>query len=174
MQAVDNQLSCINIYMQDDFESDGIGDSVDDLINQLKSNNKEIKKVGNQDFELKSDEVEQFILNSTGRLIKDSMDMVGTVKEYVECAPDSEGVSSLAELLKATTSSIDTLSKILVQDKREAAAVNLKKIDITAKHQLMEAEANTKRALTRQEVLDELMQNVHEAEIIDDDQDSSV
>lgn len=159
--------------MEDDFESDEIGDSVDDLINQLKTNNRQIKKINDEQFELKPEELEQFILNSTGKLIKDSIDMVNTVKEYVECAPDSEGVTSLAELLRATTSSIDTLGKLLVQDKREAAAVNLKKIDIAAKHQLMEAEANTKRALTRQEVLDELMQNVQEAEIVEDDQDSS-
>jgi hypothetical protein len=154
----------------------GISNEVGDLIDQLKTNTKRVNKIRCSDeFELKPEELEQFILNSTGKLVQDSMDMVSTVKEYVECAPDSDGVTSLAELLRATTSSIDTLSKLLVQDKREKSAVKLKQIDIAAKHQLLEAEHSNKKALTRKEVLDELMHNAQTAEIVDAelDQDSS-
>jgi hypothetical protein len=155
---------------------ENINDHVGDLLDQLKTNNKQVKKLRCSDeFQLKPEELEQFILNSTGKLIQDSMDMVSTVKEYVECAPDSEGVSSLAELLKATTSSIDTLSKLLVQDKREKSSVKLKKIDIAAKHQLIEAEQSSKNTLTRKELLDELINNAEliEAEEFDSDQPNS-
>ena len=150
-------------------------EGMDDLINQLRQNNSEVKKAQKSpEFELKPEQLEQFILNSTGKLVQDSMDMVSTVKQYVECAPDSEGVSSLAELLKATTSSIDTLSKILIQDKRGETSTKLKKIDIAAKAQLMDQEHNNKLALTRKEVLDQLIQN---AEVVDitnaDDQPST-
>lgn len=160
--------------MSDTEEPEDISEDVDDLINQLKENNKAVKTARcSDDFELKSEELEQFILNSTGKLIQDSMDMVGTVKQYVECAPDSEGVSSLAELLKATTSSIDTLSKILVQDKRGETSTKLKQLDIASKHQLQETDHNNKLSLTRQEVLDQLIQNAEvlevETEEIDED-----
>tara|TARA_B100001093_G_C26762377_1_gene986332 strand:- start:924 stop:1412 length:489 start_codon:yes stop_codon:yes gene_type:complete len=150
-------------------------EGMDDLINQLRQNNNEVKKAQKaEEFELKPEQLEQFILNSTGKLVQDSMDMVSTVKQYVECAPDSEGVSSLAELLKATTSSIDTLSKLLIQDKRGDTATKLKKIDIAAKAQLMDQEHNNKLALTRKEVLDQLIQNAEVVEITDpDDQPST-
>ena len=152
--------------MSDTEDPEDITEDVHDLIDQLKENNKTVREVQKQgDFELKPEELEQFILNSTGRLIQDSMDMVNTVKQYVECAPDSEGVSSLAELLKATTSSIDTLSKLLVQDKRSETSTKLKQLDIASKHQLLETDHNNKISLTRQEVLDQLIQNAEILEI---------
>lgn len=148
---------------------------VDDLISQLKDNNKTVRKLKKQqDFELKPEELEQFILNTTGRLVQDSLDMVDTVKQYVECAPDAEGVGSLAELLKATTSSIDTLSKILVQDKRSEAAFGIKKLDIAAKQHLLEVDHNNKLALTRQEVLDNLIKNAEVIDVEQEDQTPSI
>lgn len=168
----DIQLICINNHMSTDEPPEEFDEKLDDLIGQLKSNNADMKKAqNNKQFELKSDELEQFILNSTGKLINDSMDMVDTVKQYVQCAPDSEGVTSLAELLKATTSSIDTLSKLLLQDKKESAATKLKKIDIAAKQQLQHAEHNNKLELTRQEVLDKLLIDAEVVEVIDSDPD---
>lgn len=147
---------------------------MDDLINQLRENRNEVKTARKSDeFKLKPEDLEQFILNSTGKLVQDSMDMVSTVKQYVECAPDSEGVSSLAELLKATTSSIDTLSKLLIQDKRAEASTKLKKIDIAAKAQLMDQEHSNKLALTRKEVLDQLIQNAEIVEVVDSDDQPS-
>ena len=150
-------------------------EGMDDLINQLRVNNNEVRAASkSEEFKLKPEDLEQFILNSTGKLVQDSMDMVSTVKQYVECAPDSEGVSSLAELLKATTSSIDTLSKLLIQDKRAESSVKLKKIDIAAKAQLMDQEHSNKLALTRKEVLDQLIQNAEVVEVVDpDDQPST-
>jgi len=158
----------------DDFlpEGEDISESVDDLINQLKDNHADVKAANkNDDFKLKPDELEDFILNSTGKLIQDSMDMVGTVKQYVQCAPDADGVSSLAELLKATTSSIDTLSKLLIQDKKSDSSTKLKQLDIAAKHQLLEAEHNNQLSLTREEMLDKL---IEDAKIVDVTQDESI
>lgn len=156
------QAYLINTLMED---GEDITENMDDLIGQLKENNKMVREtVKSPEFELKPEELEQFILNRTGQLINDSMDMVNTVKQYVECAPDAEGVGSLAELLKATTSSIDTLSKILVQDKRGVTSTNLKKLDIAAKQHQLNTEHENKITLTRQEVLEQLIQS---AEVID-------
>jgi len=156
------QAKLINILMEDNEDLHG---HVDDLISQLRDNNKIVKQAAeSEQFELRPEDLEQFILNRTGKLINDSMDMVHTVKQYVECAPDAEGVGSLAELLKATTSSIDTLSRILVQDKRGENSTKLKQLDIAAKKHLMDSEHENKITLTRQEVLEQLIQS---AEVID-------
>ena len=157
--------------IDDNFEE--IPDEIDSLIDQLKSNNKQAKQIQKEKFELKSEDLEQFILNSSGQLIQDSMDMVSTVKQYVECAPDSEGVESLAELLKATTSSIDTLSKILVQNKRGNTSTMIKQMDIAAKQQLQQADHDNKIMLSRQEVLDQLIQNADVLEIKDIGEEST-
>lgn len=169
--SLDIQRFKISICMDDDdheeFSPDGeeISESVNDLISQLKENHAEVKSASNNDqFQLKPEELEQFILNSTGKLIQDSMDMVSTVKQYVQCAPDADGVSSLAELLKATTSSIDTLGKILVQDKKSDTSTKLKQLDIASKQQLQEADHSNKLTLTRQEMLDKLIES---ADIVD-------
>lgn len=169
MVEFDIQVLNINICMADE---GNIDEEVNDLISQLKDNRKAVREIRKRDdFELKSEELEQFILNSTGKLIQDSMDMVDTVKQYVECAPDADGVGSLAELLKATTSSIDTLCKILVQDKKGNTAVGIKQLDIASKQQLMQTDHNNKISLTRQEVLDGLIKN---AEIIEDKPDAQL
>ena len=159
--------------MSNDDNFEELPDEIDSLIDQLKNNNKQAKQIQKEKFELKSEDLEQFILNSSGQLIQDSMDMVSTVKQYVECAPDSEGVESLAELLKATTSSIDTLSKILVQNKRGDTSTKIKQMDIAAKQQLQQADHDNKMMLSRQEVLDQLIQNADVLEIKDVEEEST-
>ena len=164
------QANLISILMED---NEDLHEHVDDLIGQLRDNNKIVKQAAESDqFELKPEDLEQFILNRTGKLINDSMDMVHTVKQYVECAPDAEGVGSLAELLKATTASIDTLSKILVQDKRGDTSTKLKQLDIAAKQHLMNSEHENKITLTRQEVLKQLVQSAEVIDITEEDSTS--
>ena len=58
--------------------------SVNDLINELQINTKENKELLNKDeFNLPADKVEQFVLNSTGKLVTQGLEIVEGVKEYV-------------------------------------------------------------------------------------------
>jgi hypothetical protein len=146
-------------------DDDNLEEEVDDLIQQLKKSNKDVKKIHDrEEFSLKKEDLEQFILDRAGKLINDSIEMVGNVKQYVDAAPNAEDVESLASLLKATTSSIDSLSKILIQDKRAEASLTVKKLDIDSKKDLLETDHQNKLELTREEVLDKLM---NDAKIID-------
>lgn len=161
-------------------EEDDLENEIGDLIDQLKTSNKEIKQVQKQqEFTLEKEELEQFLINKAGKLINDSMEMVDNVKQYVAAAPNSEEVESLASLLKATTSSIDSLSRIFVQNKRSETTLATKKLDIDSKKELLETDHQNKLELSREEVLDRLMNNadILEAEIIEDkrleDQDNT-
>lgn len=161
-------------------DDDNLEEDIDDLINQLKSTNKEVKKLPKQqEFTLKKDELEQFLINKAGKLINDSMEMVDNVKQYVAAAPNSEEVESLANLLKATTSSIDSLSRIFIQNKRSETSLDVKKLDIDSKKELLETDHQNKLELSREEVLDRLIKNadIIEAEVVEDkrleDQDKS-
>ena len=88
------------------------------LLDQLKENNQLVKSARKNDFKLDKADLEQFILNNTGRLIEDSMETIATIKQYVVSAPEPDDVHSLAELYKASTSAIEALNKILIQQQK--------------------------------------------------------
>jgi hypothetical protein len=146
--------------------NDDLDDQVQDLVQQLSDNNKNLKKSQKEEeFTLDKENLEAFLLNKAGKLINDSLSMVDIVKQYVESAPNAEDVASLSDLLKATTSSIDTLSKILVQNKRSETSIATKMLDINSKKELQQTDHEHKLELTREEVLDRL---ILEAEVITD------
>jgi len=142
----------------DDIPSHDIGD----LVDQLKNAEKYLKKPekAEEEFNLDPEELEKFILNNAGKLVKKSIDMVDEVKQYVETAPESRDVSSLSELINASSSAIETLSKILVQNKRDKTQKEVKQMDIDGKKQLMQGEFNAKLMLSRDDVMNELFNKV--------------
>ena len=146
----------------EDIPSHDIGD----LVDQLKNAEKYLKKPekAEEDFNLDPEELEKFILNNAGKLVKKSIDMVDEVKQYVETAPESRDVSSLSELINASSSAIETLSKILVQNKRDKTQKEVKQMDIDGKKQLMQGEFNAKIMLSRDDVMNELFKKVEAEE----------
>jgi hypothetical protein len=143
----------------------------DSLISQLRENNSIAKNKEElcERFELSKEDLEAFILNSTGKLIKDSLETIDTIKQYVLSAPNPEEVHSLAELYKASTSALDTLNKVLLQDKKSATQVGIKQMDIESKSQLADKKEN-KRMLTRDDIIKKL---ITDADIIEVDEDTS-
>ena len=146
----------------DDIPSHDIGD----LVDQLKNAEKYLKKPekAEEEFNLDPEELEKFILNNAGKLVKKSIDMVDEVKQYVETAPESRDVSSLSELINASSSAIETLSKILVQNKKDKTQKEVKQMDIDGKKQLMQGEFNAKVMLSRDDVMKELFSKVEREE----------
>ncbi len=123
-------------------------------------------------FKLDKDDLEDFIMNSAGELINKSIEMVDEVKEYVSSAPESRDVASLAELIKASSSAIESLSKVLIQNKKSKTQKEVKEMDITGKKQLMQGEFNAKMLLSRDDVIGELFKNVKDEDIIENISDN--
>ena len=142
------------------------GHDIGDLVDQLKNAEKYLKKPekAEEEFNLDPEELEKFILNNAGKLVKKSIEMVDEVKQYVETAPESRDVSSLSELINASSSAIETLSKILVQNKRDKTQKEVKQMDIDGKKQLMQGEFNAKIMLSRDDVMKELFAKVEKEE----------
>jgi len=142
------------------------GHEIGDLVDQLKNAEQFLKKPekAEEQFDLNPEELEKFILNNAGKLVKKSIDMVDEVKQYVETAPESRDVSSLSELINASSSAIETLSKILVQNKRDKTQKEVKQMDIDGKKQLMQGEFNAKMMLSRDDVMNELFKKVDKEE----------
>ena len=95
-------------------------DNIDpsDLISQLKSVPKASKQLTQQSerFNISKEEVEDFIIQKSSKLIQDSLELIDNMKEVVHHMPEAENVSSLAELIKASTGAIETLNKLVGQD----------------------------------------------------------
>lgn len=137
-------------------------DQVRTLLDQLKENNKLIKST-KHNFILEKKDLEQFILNNTGRLITDSMETIDNIKQYIISAPEPEDVHSLAELYKASTSAIEALNKVLLQQQKSDTQIAVKTMDIEAKQQLLD-DNKEKITFTRDEIFNKL---VEKADVID-------
>lgn len=144
-------------------------DQIKSLVDQLKESTKLSKNIDKQpEFELKKEDLEQFVLNNTGRLIQDSMDTIDNIKQYIVAAPEPEDVHSLAELYKASTGAIEALNKILLQQQKSETQLTVKTMDIQAKQALAEKK-DDQQTFTREEIFQQLLDSaqVVEAEVTD-------
>lgn len=138
-----------------------------DLISQLKTlpkDNKKMLQVADSSTELAKEDVEDFIIQKSSKLIQESLELIDNMKEVVHHMPEAENVSSLAELIKASTGAIDTLNKLVVQDKKSNTTIKAKQLDIDSKKELQSSEQHHKLMLSREEVIDRL---VKKADVID-------
>ena len=133
--------------------SNEIDTAVNDILTQIKSHNKDttdIKKVAD---EIDLDNLEEFLVKKTSSLINSSVDMVDDVKEYIASAPENRDVASLAELIKASSSAIDTLSRLHTAKEQNKNRVEIKQMDIESKEKLNIMDNQTKVLMTRDDVM---------------------
>lgn len=150
-------------------------DDIKSLVDQLKESTKLAKQVKKPEFQLDKSDLEQFILNNTGKLISDSMETIDNIKDFIISAPEPEDVHSLAELYKASTGAIEALNKILLQQQKSDTQIAVKTMDIQSKQAIAEKK-DDRITFTRDEIFEQLLNNgeVIEADIVDpDDQESS-
>jgi len=141
-------------------------DDLSGLLGQLRQNNTFTNKAmkSNENFNLPKEQLEEFILNTSGRLVQDSLDMIDIVKERVAGAAEPDDVASLSELFKASTSTIEALNKILIQDKKAMTTMTVKQMDIEAKKEIAQQESEGRFLASREEMMKQL---VKDAKIID-------
>jgi hypothetical protein len=141
---------------------------VDDLLSQLKGANLAAKEVEKNDFDLDKNKLEDFLLKYSGKLIKDSVDYVEDVKQYISSAPDARDVDALSKLIGASASAIESLNKILLQDKANEAKIQVKEMDIQSKKELQDRN-NERIGLTinREELLNQLIEDAKIIEVKD-------
>jgi len=148
--------------------SEELNEMVGDLLDQLSEANKKAEAVTKTQDTLTKENMEKFVIENAGRLVKESIDVVTNVKDYISSAPESKDVGSLAELIAATSTAIETLNKIIVTDKRNETLLKAKDMDITSRKELKNADNNTKLLLSREEVFKMLIDSANKsAKIID-------
>jgi len=148
-----------------------MSNEVNSLIEQLKSNNKvanEVEKKG-EEFSLDKEDLEQFVLNSSGKLIQDSVVMIDNMKDYISAGGSPDDIHAFSELFKASTSAMEILNKILIQNKRGETTKEVKQMDINSK-QLMNTQNVQATLISRDDVLKQLMDDakIIDADVVDD------
>lgn len=136
-----------------------IDSAVDDIITQIRDHDRDINSSTFVQKIPDIDNVEQFILEKTSALINSSVNMVEDVKDYISSAPENRDVASLAELIRASSSAIDTLTKIHTSREQNKNRIEVKQIDIKSKERINAIDNQTKVLLSRDDVLQVLMNN---------------
>ena len=148
--------------------SDELNEMVGDLLSQLQDANKKAEEAKKENNPLKKEDIERFVIEKAGRLVEESIDVVSNVREYISSAPESKDVGSLAELIGATATAIETLNKIIVSDKKNETIIKAKEMDITSRKELKQVDNNNKLLATREQVFKMLIDSANKsARIID-------
>ena len=137
--------------------------SVNDLIDQLKITTKANKELMN-DFELPKEKLEAFVLNSTGKLVTQGLDIVEGVKDYVMNNPESREVEALSEALKAVASALSVIKDIHITQIRGEASKEIKTMEIESRKMLKDDDRKERLLLSRDEVFKRIMD---EAKVIE-------
>jgi len=141
---------------------------VGSLIDQLQTTNKQVIESKKETDPLKKEEIEDFVIQKSGKLIEGTLEMIENVKDYISGAPESKDVSSLAELVGAATNTLETLNKMVLSNNKNKTLIDVKKMDIEAKKDLQDTENQTKLLATREEIFKAILNRAEpiEAEII--------
>jgi len=148
--------------------SEELNEMVGDLLSQLNDANKKAEVVAKENNPLTKENIEKFVIEKAGKLVEESIDVVSNVKEYISSAPESKDVGSLADLIAATSTAIETLNKIIVADKRNDTTIKTKEMDIASRKEMKEADNTSKLLTTREQVFKMLIDSANKsAKIID-------
>tara|TARA_R110000751_G_scaffold113362_1_gene212510 strand:- start:479 stop:952 length:474 start_codon:yes stop_codon:yes gene_type:complete len=132
----------------------------DDLISQLKNlptDSKMLERAATEYPELSKEDVEEFVINKSSKLIQDSLELIDNMKEVVHHMPEAENISSLAELIKASSGAIETLNKIVIQDKKTNTTITSKKMDIESRRELQTSDQSHALTMSREEIMARLI-----------------
>lgn len=152
--------------------SDELNEMVGDLLGQLQEANKKAVVAQKESDPLTKENIEKFVIENAGKLVKESLEVVTNVKDYISSAPENKDVSSLADLIAATSTAIETLNKIIVTDKRNETVIKAKDMDIKSRKELKEVDTTTKLLATREQIFKMLIDSANtsaktiEAEIV--------
>lgn len=142
-----------------------ISNSVDDLLDQLQIASQVNKNINeNANFKLNKDDLQEFLLQYSGRLIKGSVDLVADVTQYITNSPDAKDVESLSKLVGASAAAIETLNKIYISNEKNKSSKEIKQMDIESRRQLNGDENRVALYANREELLKQL---ISDAKIID-------
>lgn len=135
-----------------------IDSAVNDLLVQLQQKGTTASaEVAKQ--ELSKENIEKFLLTYSSQLIKGSVEFVEDLKQYIAGAPSPEDVTAMATLISSSAAAIETLNKVMLNNKNLDAKFKLKQMDIDSKKELQRTDIEGKLLMNREELLRKLIED---------------
>ena len=134
-----------------------IDDAVNDILSQIKDHKQTTQEIRKVEEKLDVEKLEEFLVNKTSSLISSSVDMVEDVKDYISSAPENRDVASLAELIKASASAIDSLTRLHTAKEGNKSKKEIKQLDIEAKERMNIVDNQAKVLMSRDDIMKALM-----------------
>jgi hypothetical protein len=157
--SLNNSMNCEN---DDDF----LNDEVEDIISQIKNQSKNLKKPAQNQPDLKKEDLENFVIVNAGKVVNHSLEMVENLKTEVLAGADSKLIESVSELVKATTSAIDALSKLKIAEDKLKSQKEITQMNIDAKISKENEDDSSKLTFTRNDII-KLLEKKEEPTVVD-------
>jgi len=147
---------------------DSIDEAVNDILSQLNDTTALSRKVPQIEDELQKEDLEKYIISTSGKLINKTLGIIDNVQDYISSAPEAKDVTALAELLKAASASIESLNKVYTSIERNKTVKEVKQMDISSREKI-NTQDNAAFLISRKEVMKELLRKADsiDADIVD-------
>jgi len=147
---------------------DSIDEAVNDILSQLNDTTALSRKVPQIKDELQKEDLEKYIISTSGKLINKTLGIIDNVQDYISSAPEAKDVTALAELLKAASASIESLNKVYTSIERNKTVKEVKQMDISSREKI-NTQDNAAFLISRKEVMKELLRKADsiDADIVD-------
>lgn len=150
-----------------DYEDEDLDDEVEDIIAQIKNQSKNLKKPESVIPDLTKEGLEEFVIKNAGKVVNHSLEMMEQLKTEVMATPDPRLVESVSELVKATTSAIDSLTKLKIAEDKNKNQKEITQMNIDAKVTKNDEDSNTpKLTFTRNDIL-KILEKKDEPTVVD-------
>lgn len=134
-----------------------IDSAVNDLLEELQQKGTTAgAEVSKKEFS--KEDMEKFLLTYSSQLIKGSVEFVEDLKQYIAGAPSAEDVTAMATLISSSAAAIETLNKVMLNNKNIDAKFKLKQMDIDSKKELKQADIQGRFLMNREELLKKLLE----------------
>lgn len=157
MSKMDKPLILLNIDMND-FDENDLDAVANDIISQIKNQGKSIKKFEAEEHpELTKEEVDDFILEQASNVIRDSAEVISTLKDTLISGATANDAIAFAEVLKSFTSAVEILNKRQISDEKNKTQKEIKTMDIESKKEISSDDNQNKLLLSQNEIIKEML-----------------
>lgn len=140
----------------DDYDQD-IDDAANDIINQIMNQSNSLKKITKEREAAPTEEnLDEFIIRHSSNLVQLSLEMVEELKGSIQTDREMIG---MAELLKAATSSIETISKLKIAKEKNKTSKEIKQMDIDSRLDRQKDEIENKLEVSREQLLKAMIEH---------------
>jgi hypothetical protein len=85
------------------------------------------------------------------------MEAVDNLKDYIQAGASDKEITAFAEVVKASSTALESLNKLLQTRDRIKSSTQLKEMDIKARKELNVIDNSTKLLLSREEIIKQLL-----------------